>query len=212
MWALPTLQPISQNEVLAHWLEFVSQGETDLSENSNYQLSQLIDYLCSFRCLLVLDNVESILGSGDRTGRYRESYEDYGELFRRVGETSHQSCLILTTREKPKEIAALEGGSLPVRSLHMTGLTIREGQEIFRSQNYFLGSALEWQTLINRYRGNPLALKIIATTIKEVFNSNISEFLAQGTTVFGDIRDLLDQHFHRLSPLEQEIMYWLALN
>ncbi|MEW6491081.1 MAG: NB-ARC domain-containing protein [Cyanobacteriota bacterium] len=199
-------------EILAHWIEFLSQGETDLSENSSYQLSQLIDYLRSFRCLLVLDNVESILGSGDRTGRYREGYEDYGELFKRVGEASHQSCLILTTREKPKEIAALEGGSLPVRSLQMMGLTAREGQEIFRSQNYFLGSESDWQTLINRYAGNPLALKIIATTIKEVFNSNISDFLAQGTTVFGDIRDLLDQHFQRLSPLEQEIMYWLALN
>jgi WD40 repeat protein/predicted transcriptional regulator len=200
-------------EILANWIEFFSNTEaTNLSDNIGHRISQLIDYLRSSRCLLVLDNVESILGSGDHVGRYREGYEDYGELFRRVGEASHQSCLILTTREKPKEVASLEGSSLPIRSLPLLGLNPIEGQEIFRSQNYFLGSESDWQTLINRYAGNPLALRIIATTVKELFNSNISEFLAQGTTVFGDIRDLLDQHFYRLSPLEKEVMYWLTLN
>lgn len=199
-------------EILANWIEFLSDGEADLPDNITHRISRLIDYLRSSRCLLVLDNVESILGSGDCAGRYRDGYEDYGELFRRVGEASHQSCLILTTREKPKEIAALEGGSLAVRSLPMMGLNLVEGQEIFRTQNYFFGSESDWQILIHRYAGNPLALRIVATTIRELFNSNLSEFLAQGTTVFGDIRDLLDQHFRRLSPLETQIMYWLALN
>ncbi len=199
-------------EILGYSIEFLSNGETDLSENVGNRISQLIEHLRSCRSLLVLDNVESILDSGDRAGRYREGYQDYGELFRQVGEASHQSCLILTTREKPKEIASLEGSSLPIRSLPLIGLNATEGQEILRSQNYFLGSQSDWQTLIERYAGNPLALRIVATTIQELFNSNISEFLAQGTTVFGDIRDLLDQHFHRLSALEIQIMYWLALN
>jgi len=35
--------------------------------------------------------------------------------------------------------------------------------------------------------------------------------LTQNKTVFGDIRDLLYQQFNRLSDLEQEIMYWLAI-
>ena len=200
-------------EILAHWIEFISNGQdTNLATNISTQISQLLEYLRSSRCLLVLDNVESILGSGDCAGRYRDGYEDYGELFRRLGEVSHQSCLILTTREKPKEIASLEGGSLPVRSLQLMGLKVVEGRDFFRAQNFFLGTESDWQTLIQRYAGNPLALRIVATTLQELFNNNISEFLAQGTTVFGDIRDLLDQHFHRLSPLEKEIMYWLTLN
>jgi WD40 repeat protein len=199
-------------EILAHWIECLSDGETDLSEQRNQRISQLIDYLRSSRCLLILDNVESILDSGAHVGRYRDGYEEYGELLRRIGEASHQSCLILTTREKPKEIACLEGGNLPVRSLPLMGLNVVEGQEIFRSQNHFYGSDSDWKNLIQRYIGNPLALRIVATTIQELFNNSISEFLEQGATVFGDIRDLLDQHFHRLSPLEIQIMYWLALN
>jgi WD40 repeat protein len=199
-------------EILAHWIECLSDGETDLSEHKNQRISQLIDYLRSSRCLLILDNVESILDSGAHVGRYRDGYEEYGELLRRVGEASHQSCLMLTTREKPKEIACLAGGNLPVRSLPLMGLNVIEGQEIFRSQNHFHGSEADWKTLIQRYIGNPLALRIVATTIQDLFNNSISEFLAQGTTIFGDIRDLLDQHFQRLSPLEMQIMYWLALN
>ncbi|HEY9710088.1 MAG TPA: NB-ARC domain-containing protein, partial [Oculatellaceae cyanobacterium] len=123
-------------EILANWIEFISNGqETNLATNISTQISQLLEYLRSSRCLLVLDNVESILGSGDCAGRYRDGYEDYGELFRRLGEVSHQSCLILTTREKPKEIASLEGGSLPVRSLQLMGLKVVEGRDFFRAQN-----------------------------------------------------------------------------
>jgi len=35
--------------------------------------------------------------------------------------------------------------------------------------------------------------------------------LTQNKTVFGDIRDILNQQFNRLSDLEQE-MYWLAID
>ncbi|TAE57342.1 MAG: NB-ARC domain-containing protein, partial [Oscillatoriales cyanobacterium] len=34
----------------------------------------------------------------------------------------------------------------------------------------------------------------------------------QGNTVFSDLWDLLDRQFDRLSPLQQQIMYWLAIN
>jgi len=34
----------------------------------------------------------------------------------------------------------------------------------------------------------------------------------QGNTVFSDLWDLLDRQFERLSPLQQQIMYWIAIN
>lgn len=185
--------------------------EIELPETVEGKIARTIDYLRNSRCLLILDNVETILRSGDRAGYYREGYEEYGELFQRVGEIRHQSCLILTSREKPKEFIALEGETLPVRSLQLHGLQQQEGQQIFQVKGSFAGEETEWQTLIERYSGNPLALKIVATTIQELFNGSISEFLAQGTVIFDDIRDLLDQHFNRLSNLERELVYWLAI-
>ncbi|PMB28031.1 hypothetical protein CEN47_14560, partial [Fischerella thermalis CCMEE 5319] len=70
----------------------------------------------------------------------------------------------------------------------------------------------EWQVMTERYAGNPLALKIVATTIEDVFDGNVTEFLRENTAVFGDIRDVLDQQFERLSHIEKDIMYWLAIN
>lgn len=177
-------------------------------------VSGLIDYFRQHRCLLILDNIETILKSGDRVGYYQEPYKNYGELFQKVGEISHHSCLVLTSREKPKEVAPLEGRELPIRSLVLSGLKEKEAQEILRAKG-LSGNEEQWNQLIQSYGGNPLALKIVSTAIYELFGQNISEFLTQirqGTTIFGEIRDLLDQQFNRLSELEKEVMYWLAIN
>src|SRR6185503_7567364 len=50
------------------------------------QLGLLFDYVRRARCLLVLDNAESIMQSGERAGYYRPGYEDYGQLLLRMGQ------------------------------------------------------------------------------------------------------------------------------
>lgn len=180
------------------------------------QIVNLLDFLKSHRCLLILDNAETILthanGSPSRVGHYRSGFEEYGELFKKIGELEHGSCLMLTSREKLKEVAALEGRTLPVRSLQLGGLPASDGREIVQAKGKFIGSEQDWQQLIHSYAGNPLALKIVSTTIHDLFGGDISRFLAQGAVIFGDIQELLDQQFNRLSVLEQQIMIWLVIN
>ncbi|NEU81561.1 NB-ARC domain-containing protein [Nostoc sp. UIC 10630] len=200
--------------ILSNLIQFLSdeqETEGNLPESFSDRVSRLLYYLQNHRCLVILDNAESILRSGSRAGLYREGYEEYGELLRRIGEATHQSCLVLTSREKPKEVALLEGEALSVRSLLLSGLKVAEGQEILKFKGL---SAVEdeWKVMIERYAGNPLALKIVATTIQDIFGGNVTEFLQQDTAVFGDIRDVLEQQFERLSDLEKDIMYWLAIN
>jgi WD40 repeat protein len=200
--------------ILGNLIQFLSdehETEGSLPESFSDRVSQLLYYLQNNRCLLILDNAESIFRSGGRAGVYREGYEEYGELLRRLGEATHQSCLLLTSREKPKEIALLEGQALPVRSLPLTGLNVLEGQQILKLKGLSAAED-EWKVMIERYAGNPLALKIVATTIQDIFDGNVTEFLQQETAVFGDIRDILEQQFERLSDLEKNIMYWLAIN
>ncbi|WP_017720806.1 WD40 domain-containing protein [Kamptonema formosum] len=202
----------------------VRRGEReDLPDTAEDRISLLIDYLRRHRCLLVLDNAESILLGGDSAGQYRQGYEKYGELFRRVGETPHRSCLLLTSREKPRELTAQEGETLPVRSRYLPGLSESEGQPILQAKGLdFRGDRAASsesgrfgvspsQELIHRCGGNPLFLKIVATTIKEVYDGNIAEFLSQNTLAFAGIRFLLDEHYNRLSALEKQVMYWLAI-
>ncbi|GAB1542432.1 NB-ARC domain-containing protein [Scytonema sp. NUACC21] len=200
--------------ILANLIQVLSdqkETETNLPENLTSRISLLLNYLRNHRCLLILDNAESILSSGSRAGVYREGYDGYSELFRRIGESTHQSCLIVTSREKPKEVALLEGQALPVQSLRLTGLKVVEGQEILKIKGL---SAVEEEekAIIELYAGNPLALKIVATTIQDVFDGDVSEFLQQNVAVFGDIHDILNQQFERLSGLEKDIMYWLAID
>jgi WD40 repeat protein len=170
------------------------------------------DYaLRRYRCLVVLDNVESILQKGQVAGQYQEGYEEYGQLLQLIGEGKHQSCLLLTSREKPKEVASLEGNTLPVRALQLLGMGQPAGQEILKEKG-LLGSSDAWGTLIQLYSGNPLALKLVSETIREVFEGNVTSFLQKEELVFGGIYELLDQQFHCLSELEWDVSTGLCLN
>ncbi|MBF1990182.1 NB-ARC domain-containing protein [Fischerella thermalis] len=205
----PPIRPILAN--LIQFLSDEQETESNLPENFSERISRLLYYLQNNRCLVLLDNIESILLSGSRSGQYQEGYEGYGDLFRLLGEATHQSCVILTSRENPKEVSLLKGRALPVRSLQLRGLKVDDAQEILKVKG-LSATEKEWQVMTERYAGNPLALKIVATTIEDVFDGNVTEFLRENTAVFGDIRDVLDQQFERLSHIEKDIMYWLAIN
>ena len=179
------------------------------------KLSKLMECLISHRCLLILDNAETILSSGGQVGQCRPGYQGYGQLLKSVGEIPHQSCVLLTSREKPREIALLEGEQTGVRTMKLKGLNTAEGQEFFRQKGQFVGTEQEWQTLIEHYGGNPLALKMIAAATQQLFDGRITgvlDYLKKGIVIFEEIRDLLEPQFCRLSAVEQEVMYWLAIN
>lgn len=186
-------------------------GQPHRTAEPQQLLASLMALVRSQRCLIVLDNLESLLQSGELAGHYREGYETYGDFLQHLGEESHQSCLVLTSLEKPREIARLSGKTLlPVRELLVKGLQDAEAKQLLQTKS-LVGKPADWTLLIRLYRGNPLALKLIATTIEEVFNGKIAEFLQQGMLIFGDIPDLLYQPFQRLSAAEKELLYWLAI-
>lgn len=215
-------------EILSDLIKILSnQREINLPEKEEKQISKILDYLKESRTLVILDNAESILKKGEGSGQYREGYEGYGELLIKVGETSHKSCLLLTSREKPQNISRKAGKSKPVRFLELEGVNYEDGRKIVEAtsetKGSFYGSDDDWEQLIKLYNGNPLALELAGKHIQEVFNCDITEFLQRGKHIFGeplekgqderdDMRKLLDWHFNRLSALEQEILYWLAIN
>lgn len=178
-------------------------------------LRSLLDQLRQRRSLIVLDNGETLLQPRDRTGTYRLGYEDYGALFHSLGNVDHQSAIVLTSREKIREIAQQEGATFPVRSLRLRGLPPTAGQSIFQAKGEFTGTASHWQQLVNHYAGNPLALKMVAAVVQDFFDGQLGPFvqiLAQGDSVFGDIRDLLTHQLDRLTTVEQQVMAWLAIH
>lgn len=209
----PTLE-----ELLASVLQSIMQmlqEDPVVPTSLNGKLSKLMEYFRDKRCLLILDNAETILSAGGGAGNCMAKHEGYSQLFKRIGEVSHQSCLFVTSREKPKDIVALEGEEKKVRSLQLGGLKPEDGRKLFQDRGQFTGTDAEWIRLIEHYGGNPFALKMVAAGIQQLFDGSIAEvleYIGQGVLVFNDIRDLLDRQFSRLSPVEQEVMLWLAIN
>lgn len=185
------------------------QQITTLPANHHEQITCLIEYFRKSRCLLILDNFETLLQHGQRTGTYLDDYESYDELLWRIGETSHQSCVLITSREKPAEVIALEGEGFSVRTLALYGLEIAAGQTILTLKGLSI-SDQEATQLVDCYSGNPLALKIAATSIRDLYKGDIKNFLASGTTLFNGISNLLAQQFQRLSSEQHQVMYWLV--
>jgi hypothetical protein len=199
----PPLQTLEIN--LIHFLQ--ADAAPAPEEKATAAGLPLLEYLRSHRCLIILDDIQTIFSSQQLAGTYQPGYENYGAFFKQLTESSHNSCLILLSWEKPREIAALEGENRPCKSLQLHGLG-PEAQEIFREKG--LAEPEKWSELIDLYRGNPLWLNIIATAIQDLFGGSVSEFLSYDTLFLGDLESLLHQHFDRLTASEQQAMGWLA--
>lgn len=197
-------------ELVSSWLKTLLDPATDYQSLSiEQQLLLLLDELKRTRCLLILDNFESILNGGAQTGFYRAGYELYTQLLQRITTYAHQSCLLITSRELPLSYEALES-SASVATIHLGGLPATDALQLLQQLSLQSDQAT-LTTLVNRYSGNPLALKLAAQTIQNLFGGSLITFLQNEALIFGGIRHLLDQQFQRLSVYEIEILLWLAI-
>ena len=107
------------DEILSAALQLVSgHSLPDVPASLDEQLALLLDYLQRRRCLLILDNMESIL-QPDQPGVARPGYEGYAQLLRAAAERPHQSCVLITSRERPQGIARLAEDMPLVRLLQL---------------------------------------------------------------------------------------------
>src|SRR5947208_3895885 len=198
-------------ELVADCITFFSETPPAAFPSSLEQrITQLVARLQASRCLLVLDNLEALPVSGDPEGGYLPGYEGYGRLLQRLAESAHQSCVLLTSREKPREIEALEGARGPVRSLRLVGLDEQTARVLLADKGLG-GTPVAWQRLVISYAGNPLALKIMAQAVFDLFGGDIDRFLHEGELAFNGVRPMLRQQVGRLAPLEYLLLTWLAV-
>ena len=199
------------DDIIQEWLfTLAPQTAPALPESLEQRLNQLFDYLRDQPTLLVLDNLESILQDDALGGMCRPGYEAYAQLVARFAAGQHRSCLLLTSRERPLGFSDFEEELPTVRSWTLLGLSTDAGCQMLAARGV-IGASADLVALSHHYSGNPLALKLTGETIHTLFDGSIAGFLRADTRIFDDIRDVLDQQFARLSPLEQEIMLWLAI-
>ncbi len=164
-------------------------------------ITQLLHHLKHRRYLLILDGLESVLQSS-------QSETEYSHFLQILSRDRHQSCILITSREQPQTLP-IEGSNR--QSLSLIGLPKAEAINLLKFRG-LTGKELGLSALIQLYRGNPFALKIVTPLIQSVFGGNVATFLNQNTLMIGDrLRTLLHQQLERLSDLEREILYWLAI-
>ena len=174
------------------------------------KIQTLLHTLRENRYLLVLDHTETLIQAGSVTGDCRLGYEDYRTLFQQLSSMSHESCVLVICREQFQARVFSEGEA--VRSHVLPPLTITETQALFQTKGTFTGQPQHWEQLVQQYSGNPLALKIVSTTIFDIFQGNLSEFLAEGQVLFEGLAAFLKQQWQQLSASEQWVLYYLAIH
>ncbi len=185
----------SLNTTLAKLLEIFSE-KTDISQDIETQISQLLNYLRQYRCLIIL------------AGKYQTELENYQIFFQLIAEMNHQSCLILNSREKPIEITQLETTNKYVRSLILGSLGLAAKQIL---QNQELLDEETWENLIDIYQGNPRWIEFTATMIQEFFHSSVVEFLQYKKVILSEsLVAELDKNFQGITQNEQTVIIQLA--
>ncbi|HBK22284.1 MAG TPA: ATPase, partial [Planktothrix sp. UBA10369] len=84
-----------------------------------------------------------------------------------------------------------------------------EATEILREKG--LTDEQQWLDLITRYQGHPVWLNLIASTILELFNGRVAQFLEDKNDIFiGELSPILESKLERLSDLEKQVISRLA--
>ncbi|MCT7973760.1 NB-ARC domain-containing protein [Laspinema olomoucense] len=189
-------------------IQFFCTLEYSESLNAESKPLGLIKYLQKHRCLVVLDDVHHLFSNGELAGKYQEGNEDYRSFLQQVEKLSHQSCFLLIGWEPPRELAPNSRNDGAIQILQLGGLDEAGAWEILR--DYGVPEVEKDSALIQRYQGNPFWLKSVATLIHDLGES-VSVVLLDDTILLPQVlKESLHQQWHRLSELEQEVMFQLA--
>jgi hypothetical protein len=180
-------------------LELVQVFNNNISEFEKDNLNhKLLSHLKEHKCLLVLDQCETLFQEGQNAGIYRSGYEECEDFLDYTTNLEHQSCVVFVSNVQGKSLAQQESAYL----LKLSGLQ-ESAKEILKMAN--LQEDEKWSLLIEQYGGNPLYLKRAIPTIKTLFNNQVSSFLNY-QIIPDDLGDILWKQWQALSKLEQKIM------
>jgi WD40 repeat protein len=211
----------SIDSILKELIKFISYSSIssepdDKTKLIDWLITQLIFHLKSSRCLIILDNFETVLRKKINVNSQKYIESSYISLLMRLALSDHKGCLIITSREQPEEINMLEGKL--VKKQVLSGLskeaTIKmlENIGLIQANSDSNEPANQFNDL---YGGNPLAIKILTSHIIDLFDGKIENFLSYSSKfniLYSGLENLLSQQFNRLENYEKSILYWLAIN
>ncbi|MFM6794377.1 MAG: ATP-binding protein, partial [Dolichospermum sp.] len=134
------------------------------------------------------------------SGKYQQGYEEYGNLFKLLSTTKHQSCLIINSSEEIRELSKPQTDHSHVFTLELLGLD-DDGANILKK--FGLKNEENYQKLLNIYQRNPQYLQIIGYLIQELFAGDTNKFLQLD-------QPFLEQSLDILPASEVELLHFIA--
>ncbi|MEG3843163.1 NB-ARC domain-containing protein [Microcoleus sp. herbarium14] len=183
---------------------------TTVQDDYLKKTARLIELLKKQPCLIVLDNVETVLqtGQANRAGYFAASCAEYGWLFKQLAETEHQSKVIFTSRENLAELP-----HRATKTISLGGLDIDAAVALLQSFELSATDS-ELTALAEAYQGHPKALEMIGALIRDdsEFQGKVERFLrSRNWLLIRDIESLIDEALIRLSEPEKTCLLRISV-
>ncbi|OCQ91693.1 hypothetical protein BCD67_09315 [Oscillatoriales cyanobacterium USR001] len=140
-------------------------------KTADEKIAKIIAGLTETRCLLVLDNLESVLQKACQPQPGRAISQDWGKLINALVYQQHQSQIILTSREVSADLGDPRSKKSRINSKlvyieRLTGVDTKAGIEILQAYNFQDKlENLEW--ISERVKGHLLVLTLLASEYAE---------------------------------------------
>ncbi|MEB3213254.1 MAG: NB-ARC domain-containing protein [Leptolyngbyaceae bacterium] len=187
-------------------LESILATFHDQADTPHRQIHRLLNRLKNHRYLVVLDGLDALMAHADPA---QPTEPNLQTCLMELMEVPHKSCIVVTSREA---LPIMESPfAAPMSAVPLPGLSAHESDQLLLAMG-LTGTAAERRALGHLYGGNPLAMQLAVPVIQSMFVGKMSAFLQNHTPFVGDrLRALLNQHLEKLTPLERDIVYWLAI-
>ncbi len=189
-------------------------GQISQQGNVTLLINDLLNCLNQRRCLLVIDNLETLLNS-------ERQWLDaaYEQFFSRWVQQGGNSVLLITTQEKPVLFQSQRCWYA------LAGMKVSEGVALLQ-QLGIQGTVTELQAFARAVDGHPLTLRLAAGFLREYCESQLSlaqelgmqfeQVAAEAEGLHRDKQDacllwILQQHFGRLTEIQAGFLFNLSV-
>lgn len=185
-------------------------GGQVLQINSTQLINDLLNCLNKSRCLLIIDNLETLL---DESHQWKDT--DYEQFFCRWLEQGHTSTLLITTQEKPRLFKYEPYWKI------VDGFTESDGISLLQKLGV-KGDFNQLQTFTINLDGHPLTLRLVSAFLCEYFNGELKNAEEAGIADFDKLANeavgfhrgkqdvrliwILREHIKRLTLEQQKFL------
>ncbi|VEP15947.1 NB-ARC domain protein [Hyella patelloides LEGE 07179] len=205
--------PVSENLKVKNLIEFCLHSlepNLEISSDINKLLVDLAFYLQKYRCLLILDDLDSIFELKRMIPHYRSNCEQYAAFLRCLINTRHQSLVVATSRIDLKQLDYY-GSSDNLKLLSLEGLESDILWSIFENEISQDISQNIWERICNYYRKNPELIKIIVRNLSylPISDTNIYK---QYYPSLEEVDYIIENELKLLDKIGKEVLYYLAFS